>query len=80
MGQLVQAKGGAVAIKVDEAPSQYLTFALGGEMFAVGILNVKEIIEYGMQTIFVTDLQDILGKTFKLFHILYFLIVLTVKF
>ncbi len=26
---------------------QYLTFTLGGEMFAVGILNVKEIIEYG---------------------------------
>ena len=35
---------------VQERPlqaSQYLTFALGGEMFAVGILNVKEIIEYG---------------------------------
>ena len=50
MGQLVQAKGGAVAVKVDEAPSQYLTFLLGGEMFAVGILNVKEIIEYGHLT------------------------------
>ena len=47
MGHVVQAKGGAVAVKVDEAPSQYLTFALGGEMFAVGILNVKEIIEFG---------------------------------
>jgi len=50
MGQLVQAKAGAVAVKVDAAPSQYLTFALGGEMFAVGILNVKEIIEYGNLT------------------------------
>ena len=50
MGQLVQAKGGAVAVKVDETPSQYLTFTLGGEMFAVGILNVKEIIEYGNLT------------------------------
>ena len=50
MGQLVQSKGNAVAVKVDEAPSQYLTFALGGEMFAVGILNVKEIIEYGNLT------------------------------
>ena len=50
MGQLVQARGGAVAVKVDEAPSQYLTFLLGGEMFAVGILNVKEIIEYGHLT------------------------------
>ncbi len=28
-----------------ELPAQYLTFALAGEMFAVGILNVKEIIE-----------------------------------
>ncbi|MBP9712875.1 MAG: chemotaxis protein CheW [Sterolibacterium sp.] len=29
---------------------QYLTFLLGGEMYAVGILNVKEIIEYGQLT------------------------------
>jgi purine-binding chemotaxis protein CheW len=50
MGQIVKAKGKAVAVKVDEAPSQYLTFALGTEMFAVGILNVKEIIEYGNLT------------------------------
>ena len=56
MGQLVHATAGpvpqgqAIAVKVDEAPSQYLTFALGGEMFAVGILNVKEIIEYGNLT------------------------------
>lgn len=50
MGQLVQAKGGAVAVKLDEAPSQYLTFALTSEMFAVGILHVKEIIEYGNLT------------------------------
>ncbi len=56
MGQIVQAQntgkapGGAVALRVNEAPSQYLTFALGGEMFAVGILNVKEIIEYGHLT------------------------------
>ncbi|MDP3537518.1 MAG: chemotaxis protein CheW [Azonexus sp.] len=42
--------GGAVAVKADEASSQYLTFALGSEMFAVGILNVKEIIEYGNLT------------------------------
>ncbi len=47
MGQLVQARGGAVTAKVEESPSQYLTFSLGGEMFGVGILNVKEIIEYG---------------------------------
>ena len=50
MGQLVQAKAAAAAVKAAETPSQYLTFALGSEMFAVGILNVKEIIEYGNLT------------------------------
>ena len=55
MGQLVQAQergqsSAVVTTKKDEAPSQYLTFSLGGEMFAVGILNVKEIIEYGHLT------------------------------
>jgi purine-binding chemotaxis protein CheW len=29
---------------------QYLTFLLGGEMFAIGILGIKEIIEYGSLT------------------------------
>ncbi|MBS7349090.1 MAG: purine-binding chemotaxis protein CheW [Comamonas sp.] len=29
---------------------QYLTFTVAGEMFAVGILNIKEIIEYGNLT------------------------------
>ena len=29
---------------------QYLTFLLGGEMFAIAILNIKEIIEYGSLT------------------------------
>lgn len=29
---------------------QYLTFLLGGEMFAIGILAIKEIIEYGNVT------------------------------
>ena len=41
------------AVRVAAAPGetqQYLTFTLGGEMFAVGILNVKEIIEYGQLT------------------------------
>jgi purine-binding chemotaxis protein CheW len=55
MGQLVQAQGtaqvaGNIALQGSESPSQYLTFLLGGEMFAVGILNVKEIIEYGHLT------------------------------
>ncbi|WP_412459910.1 chemotaxis protein CheW [Pseudomonas sp. SC11] len=30
---------------------QYLTFMLGGEMFAIGILGIKEIIEYGSLTV-----------------------------
>ena len=50
MGPLVQAKANAVAPQAEQAPSQYLTFTLGGEMFAVAILNVKEIIEYGNLT------------------------------
>ncbi len=37
-------------VAVAEAPQQYLTFLLGGEMFALAILNVKEIIEYGNLT------------------------------
>ncbi len=53
MGQLVhQGKGGQVsaASGQGEEALQYLTFSLGGEMYAVGILNVKEIIEYGTLT------------------------------
>ncbi len=37
-------------VAVESSPAQYLTFLLGGEMFAVGILNIKEIIEYGAVT------------------------------
>jgi purine-binding chemotaxis protein CheW len=54
MGQIVQnsktaAGKTAVAAAVAEI-AQYLTFQLSGEMYAVGILNVKEIIEYGQLT------------------------------
>ena len=31
-------------------PAQYLTFMLAGEMFAIGILAIKEIIEHGSLT------------------------------
>jgi len=31
-------------------PQQYLTFMLGGETYAMGILSIKEIIEYGNLT------------------------------
>ena len=61
MGQVVQQSATATAGKpggsknaVVAASSaeiaQYLTFLLSGEMYAVGILNVKEIIEYGSLT------------------------------
>ncbi|MBL8485844.1 MAG: purine-binding chemotaxis protein CheW [Rhodocyclaceae bacterium] len=52
MGQVAtQAAGRTVAGAGAVAePLQYLTFTLGGEMYAVGILNVKEIIEYGTLT------------------------------
>ncbi|MBN8456111.1 chemotaxis protein CheW [Accumulibacter sp.] len=48
------ARQAAAALEARQAaadgPQQYLTFLLGGEMFAVAILNVKEIIEYGNLT------------------------------
>ena len=58
MGQVAQANdkqsaGARTAVVAAGAGSeiaQYLTFLLGGEMYAVGILNVKEIIEYGQLT------------------------------
>lgn len=34
----------------DGQSAQYLTFMLGGETFAIGILHIKEIIEYGQLT------------------------------
>lgn len=49
MGALVRA-GVAQAVEIAEEQRQYLTFLLGGEMFAIGILNIKEIIEYGSLT------------------------------
>lgn len=49
MGALV--KNGAVqSADNTEEQQQYLTFLLGGEMFSIGILNIKEIIEYGSLT------------------------------
>ncbi|MDD5248153.1 MAG: chemotaxis protein CheW [Rhodocyclaceae bacterium] len=47
----IQAPGGHPALDATGGEThQYLTFTLSGEMFAVGILNVKEIIEYGTLT------------------------------
>lgn len=53
MGQIVQQSAAVGAGKAAVASSdtqQFLTFVLGGEMYALGILNVKEIIEYGQLT------------------------------
>lgn len=47
MSYLTQTRAGVpAAAPAAEAPTQYLTFTLGGETFAIGILGVKEIIEY----------------------------------
>ena len=58
MGNLVQQQNAGAQQAVTAARQlasagdahQYLTFTLAGEMYAVGILNVKEIIEYGNLT------------------------------
>jgi purine-binding chemotaxis protein CheW len=48
MGQVIRAEQQAA----DNAHGQqYLTFMLGGEVFAIGILAIKEIIEYGSLTV-----------------------------
>lgn len=50
MGAIVRAEQHAEAVGNEEGQSQHLTFLLGGEMFAIPILNIKEIIEYGHLT------------------------------
>lgn len=49
MGAIVAAEQHEM-VAGEEGQSQYLTFLLGGEMFAIPILNIKEIIEYGHLT------------------------------
>lgn len=49
MSKLVRREADAISIDTDEQ-RQYLTFSLGQEMFAVGILHIREIIEYGSVT------------------------------
>jgi purine-binding chemotaxis protein CheW len=48
MGALVRTATQALVVQQEEA--QYLTFLLGSEMFAMNILGIKEIIEYGSLT------------------------------
>ncbi|MEY4640297.1 MAG: hypothetical protein RLZZ227_291 [Pseudomonadota bacterium] len=50
MNELVKVVQQAAKIPVREEEGQYLTFLLAREMFAVTILNIKEIIEYGQLT------------------------------
>jgi len=40
----------AAIVSGSEEQRQYLTFVVGGEAFAIGILHIKEIIEYGQLT------------------------------
>ena len=49
MGELVRVDN-AVKPVLGSETQQFLTFTLGSEMFAVGTLSVKEIIEYGQLT------------------------------
>jgi len=54
MNALVSTPGRQVAGAVNATsaePAQYLTFMLSGEVYAIGILAIKEIIEYGGLTI-----------------------------
>ena len=39
-----------IAINNSAVAGQYLTFGLGGEIYALGILNIKEIIDYDRLT------------------------------
>jgi len=48
MGSLV--KGSTQAVAEQKEEDQFLTFVLGAEMFALDILGIKEIIEYGTLT------------------------------
>lgn len=50
MGELMQLDAARAAAAVEIGPQQYLTFDLGGEMFAVATRYVREIMEYGRLT------------------------------
>lgn len=50
MGSLVRSSNQTVVAQAEADEAQYLTFLLGGEMYAIGILNIKEIIGYGQPT------------------------------
>jgi purine-binding chemotaxis protein CheW len=50
MSQAVQTRQASAPATLEADNHQYLTFSVAGEVFAIGILNIKEIIEYGNLT------------------------------
>jgi purine-binding chemotaxis protein CheW len=50
MGQITKQEMQSLKVVIERDQQQYLTFNLGGEVFAIGILAIKEIIEYGNLT------------------------------
>jgi purine-binding chemotaxis protein CheW len=46
----VAPREGATPPAAAQGPQQYLTFMLGGEVFAIGILAIREILEYATPT------------------------------
>jgi len=48
--QAAQTLPGTLSGQSDEEQQQYLTFMLSGETYAIGILRIKEIIQYGQLT------------------------------
>jgi purine-binding chemotaxis protein CheW len=71
MNQLITTQGKTKSLAVADQtapPGQYLTFMLGGEVFAIGILNIKEIIDFGnltevpMMPVFVRGVINLRGS------------------
>lgn len=50
MKELAQVESALTTLEPNKEDEQFLTFLLSGEMYAIGILNIKEIIEYGQVT------------------------------
>jgi purine-binding chemotaxis protein CheW len=50
MGAIVRAERQTEVAVIEESPNQYLTFMLAEELFAIPILNIREIIEYASLT------------------------------
>lgn len=46
MGQIIRSNQRAAAV-VDDVPDKYLTFNLGNDIYAIEVLRIKKIIEFG---------------------------------